>query len=180
MEKYDFHMRLIAASYWARRFAQRLVIDRLPFEFGYSLCAQKSGCKDICHCISSEEVVETIWRGGKVPRWIDIAVERVDGKTTIFQLICSDEYEAVENKLYYTWGGSAPFGIKSPDFPCHWFAPSQHGLIPHIKFRLSPTFWTHITDFLLLRWIFCRIDSEMIEMFKRYANKEIARGRDES
>ncbi len=67
--------------------------------------------------LSDKEVCELIYRKGKVPVWIDIAVYKSDRKITTFKLLCSGRYSENNEEYYYQSGGTGPFGIKSPDLP---------------------------------------------------------------
>jgi hypothetical protein len=69
---------------------------------------------------SAEEVVEYLWRGGKVPEWIDARVESEDGQRTFVALACCGRFTASEELLYHRPGGLAPFSINSPIFPPGW------------------------------------------------------------
>ena len=171
MHKDDFRMRLIAASYWAWRAMQRYVIDKLPPEFRYDITFRTNAgmeCKKVGSILQVNDAVEKIMKKDKVPVWIDVMVDRIENRTTVFSLECSDEYESDESKLYYTWSGSAPFGIKCGHFPHEWLTSELRGIPPRMKFRLCPTFWNRIGDFLFLRWLFCRLDSEVVATFCRH------------
>ncbi len=165
MHKDDFHMRLTAASYWAWREMQQYVIDKLPPEFRYDLVLRKIGgveAEKAGACLSATEVVDIVARDGSVPVWIDLMVDRVEKGTTVFSVECSDRRESDESSLYYTWSGSAPFGIKCGHFPKTWLEAELRGVPPKMKFRLCPSFWNRISDFLLLRWLFCRLDPRLV------------------
>lgn len=69
---------------------------------------------------SAEEVVEYLWRTGKVPEWIDAAVESEDGHLSLIGLRCCGRFTASEELLYHRSGGFAPFSIKSPVLPPDW------------------------------------------------------------
>ena len=111
MTRDDFHMRLIAASYWAWRAMQRYVIDKLPPEFKYDLVLRKNEGgehEDVGTSMDACDVVDKIMKDDRVPVWIDVMVDRIEKGTTVFSIQCSDRYESDERKLYYTWSGSAP------------------------------------------------------------------------
>lgn len=50
---------------------------------------------------SADDVVDFLWREGKVPEWIDIAVESVDDKQTFLGLFCCGRFTGTEELLYY-------------------------------------------------------------------------------
>ena len=165
MHKDDFHMRLTAASYWAWREMQRYVIDKLPPGFRYDCVLRKNGgvnSETAGTFLSAAELVDIVMKDGSVPVWIDLMVDRVEKSTTVFSVECSDRYESDESMFYYTWSGSAPFGIKCGHFPKTWLEAELRGVPPKMKFRLCPTFWNRISDFLLLRWLFCRLDTRLV------------------
>ena len=66
---------------------------------------------------SVKAVVRFLWRNGKVPEWIDIAVESENGSCTFLALRCCGRFTAQEDLLYHRPGGCPPFSIKSPCFP---------------------------------------------------------------
>ena len=180
MTKDDFHMRLIAASYWAWRAMQRYVIDKLPSEFRYDLVLQRGegrDCENAGISMEAQDVVDKVMKDDKVPVWIDVMVDRVEKRTTILSVKCSDRYESDETKLYYTWSGSAPFGIKCYHFPKEWTLAELRGVLPRMKFRLCPTFWNRIWDFLLLRWLFCRLDPDLVGRHREYVKKHFPQKR---
>jgi len=174
MNRDDFEMRLIAASYWAWHAMQRYVIDRLPPEFRYDLALRTEDGDNLnagTNLLASDVIVK-VMKDDKVPVWIDIMVDRVENGNTVFSLECSDRYESDETKLYYTWCGSAPFGIKCTHLPRAWSAAELRGVPPMMKFRLHPNLWNRIWDIVLLRFLFCRLDPEIIEAFKRNIEKQ--------
>ena len=178
MCKDDFRMRLTAASYWAWRAMQRYVIDKLPPEFRYEITFRKDvGGGKVGSILQVDDAIEKIMKADKVPVWIDIMVDRVENRTTVFSLECSDEYESDESKLYYTWSGSAPFGIKCGHCPQEWLVGELRGILPRMKFRLCPTFWNRLADFLFLRWLFCRLDPELVAAHAKISNQRTSHAR---
>jgi hypothetical protein len=76
---------------------------------------------------SAEEVVKYLWRGGKVPEWIDAGVESEDGERSFIGLRCCGRFTASEELLYHRHGGFAPFSIKSPALPPGWESVEASG-----------------------------------------------------
>jgi hypothetical protein len=76
---------------------------------------------------SAEQVVEYLWRSGKVPEWIDAAVEAEDGRRSLVGLRCCGRFTASEELLYHRPGGPAPFSIKSPVLPPGWESVEASG-----------------------------------------------------
>ena len=172
MHKDDFNMRLTAASYWAWIAMQRYVIDRLPPEFRYDLLLREGdGIRKAGTNLDASTVVDKIVKDGSVPVWIDVMVDRIEDGKTVLSVECSDRYESDESKLYYTWSGSAPFGIKCGHLPKAWLEAGLRGVAPRMKFRLCPTFWNRITDFLFMRWLFCWLDPEIVAAEKEALKK---------
>ena len=69
---------------------------------------------------SAGEVVGYLWRDGRVPEWIDAAVESEDVQRSLVGLRCCGRFTASEELLYHRPGGLAPFSIKSPVLPPGW------------------------------------------------------------
>lgn len=76
---------------------------------------------------SVEEVVAYLWRAGKVPEWINAAVESQDGRRSLVGLRCCGRFTALEELLYHRPGGLAPFSIKSPVLPPGWESADVSG-----------------------------------------------------
>ena len=181
MQKDDFLMRLTAASYWAWRAMQRYVIDKLPPEFRYDLVPRNGPRRENESAdskLEAKDVVDKIMKDDKVPVWIDIMVDRIEKGTTVFAVECSERYESDESQPDYTWSGTAPFGIKCTHFPKSWLKMEFRGVAPKMKFRLCLTFWNRIADFILLRWLFCRLDSELVAFLKKQAAKHVTKPED--
>jgi hypothetical protein len=76
---------------------------------------------------SAGEVVDYLWRAGKVPEWIDAAVESEDGRASLVGLRCCGRFTASEELLYHRRGDLAPFSIKSPVLPLGWESVEASG-----------------------------------------------------
>jgi len=75
-----------------------------------------------------EEAVGFLWRDGKVPEWIDTAVQAENGRQTLVALRCCGRFTAQEQLLYHRYpGGVPPFSIKSPVLPPGWESVAVHG-----------------------------------------------------
>ncbi len=144
MTKSEFQTLLSYSSNAALDFARNYVADNLPNNFRYSVRLNVSSDdislkqfdiypsdKDkIVDFITADKVIDLLNRNEKVPVWIDISVEHISKKFTVFQLLCAGRYSADENEFYYLKGGTGPFGIKSPTFPIDY--------VEGIKFNLKP------------------------------------------
>lgn len=69
---------------------------------------------------TAEDAVAYMWRDGKVPEWVDAAVESEDGRCSLIGLRCCGRFTASEGLLYHRPGGLVPFSIKSPVLPPGW------------------------------------------------------------
>jgi hypothetical protein len=138
MQKDAFRKHLIVATGHSLECARKCVRDYLPEVFCYVVHLNESydgnplrpGERvypddkirhgDPVGRLSAEQVVELLWRDDLVPEWIDISVDRVDGVSTILQLLCCGRFTDRAELLYYAADDACPFGIKSPLFPPDW------------------------------------------------------------
>ncbi len=78
------------------------------------------------------QVVNFLWREGRVPAWVDVAVCEERTPWVAVRLKCCGRFSDDESLLYYRRGSEAsPFGIKSPwlppdhqkskKFDLHWY-----------------------------------------------------------
>ena len=131
MTKQEFLFQLKGASFVALKFAERYVKDKLATDFKYNtiftppniygdvdqfdIYPEDAGLIKLN--LTDIEVVDLLYRKNKVPIWIDINVLKSSRKTTTFNLLCAGRYSDNKDEYYYRDNGSAPFGIKSPQFP---------------------------------------------------------------
>lgn len=66
---------------------------------------------------SVEEVVERLWRDGRVPEWIDITPYEVQGDFLYSELRCCGRFTDQEALLYHRKEGYPPFHIFGPVLP---------------------------------------------------------------
>jgi hypothetical protein len=76
---------------------------------------------------SAEETVAYLWRDGKVPEWINAAVEAEDKRRSLIALRCCGRFTASEHLLYHRPSGLPPFSIKSPFLPPGWESVEASG-----------------------------------------------------
>jgi hypothetical protein len=77
---------------------------------------------------SAEEVVGFLWRKGKIPEWIDTAVQAEDGTRSFVGLRCCGRFGALEHLLYHRHpDGVPPFSIMSPALPPGWVSVEASG-----------------------------------------------------
>ncbi len=131
MTKEEFLILINGASFVSFKFAQRYLKNKLVPEFRYDVHLNSShddpsltqfdiypeDNERIENGLTDKEVCELIYRKGKVPVWIDIAVHRSDKQITTFKLLCAGRYSDDSKEYYYQQGGTGPFGIKSPNLP---------------------------------------------------------------
>lgn len=61
-----------------------------------------------------EAVVKSLWRDGRVPEWIDVAVIGETGTATLLQLMCCGRFTAQNDRLYHEREGRPPFHVTGP------------------------------------------------------------------
>lgn len=155
MTKFEFQNLLSHSSNVALDFARTYVTNNFPNDFRYSVRLNAStddinikqfdiyptDNDKIVDFITADTVINLLNRNGKVPVWIDISVEYVHKKFTVFLLLCAGRYSADENEFYYLKSGTGPFGIKSPTLPIDY--------IEGIKFNLKPKPKKHFFQWLM-------------------------------
>jgi hypothetical protein len=138
MYRTTFQNRLRTAARHAVLFARKFVRQRLPDDVAFRVYANQSfdGHPRVGDEVvfpidtlpqgefhgpwSVQETVDFLWRDGRVPEWIDAAVEAIDGRRSLVSLLCCGRFTASAKLLYYQSGGLPPFGIKSPTLPPGW------------------------------------------------------------
>lgn len=136
MERVTFALRLHEAAAAAREFAQSFLDERLPEAIRFRVrlnCSYDANplqsdetlypedsslerAKGLVSC-EEEEVVDLLWRNGKIPEWIDIAVVNEVDSTTILELKCCGRFTSDERLLYHAWQGRPPFQTVAPTLP---------------------------------------------------------------
>ncbi len=66
---------------------------------------------------NEQRVVDALWRDGRVPEWIDVAVIGETGESTLLQLMCCGRFTADEGLLYHAREGRPPFHVTGPTLP---------------------------------------------------------------
>lgn len=148
MDLKNFRTRLDTATINAVRFASTMVLNQLPAEFRYSIILNASyddlrlsdekiypQDNGVIHKnVEAGDVVHLLFRDGRVPQWIDIAVACTDGQYTHLCLDCCGRYHADDSRLYYNESGIPPFGVKSPILPCNYNKAEKFSLQSMDKF----------------------------------------------
>lgn len=131
MTKEEFLFHLKGASFVAMKFAEAYVKNKLTTNFRYDVTLSVSHDNPsltqfdvypedngvVKKDLTDEEVVDLLYRKGKVPVWIDINIIKTNRKTTTLMLLCAGRYSDDKNEYYYNSNGSGPFGVKSPALP---------------------------------------------------------------
>ena len=131
MTKEEFLILIKGASFASFKFAQQYLKNNLVPKFRYDVFLNIShddpsltqfdiypGDNERIEIgLTDKEVIDLIYRNGKVPVWIDISVYKSNRKTTCFKLLWAGRYSDNKEEFYYHKGGTGPFGIKSPDLP---------------------------------------------------------------
>lgn len=147
MTKPEFKVLLIAASFVAVRYGQGYVNQTLPFVFRYQVHLNNSYDENkspddvlypeddgkVLEANTEDEAVALLWRDGRCPEWIDIAVQAATPDFTLLKLRCCGRYTATRERLYYQEKGFGPFGIKSPMPPPNWRNGVRFDLKPPLK-----------------------------------------------
>ena len=131
MQEQEFRSLLFSATADARQFALEYIKNELPSENVYNMRLSLShddpaltqfdlypeDNDKLIELASADTVVKTLLRKGKVPVWIDIAVQKVQNNKTVLTLLCAGRYSDDMKQLYYHQRGLGPFGVKSPNLP---------------------------------------------------------------
>jgi hypothetical protein len=145
VDRSTFETRLRTAAQQAVRFARQFVRDVLPDDMLFLVYPNQS-CDDNPRVGDEvvfpdeslpegqhhgpwqvDEVLNFLWRNGKVPEWIDIAVQDADARYALVRLRCCGRFTAQEDLLYHRNGGLPPLSIKSPYLPPGWESAEASG-----------------------------------------------------
>ncbi len=139
VDKSTFRARLIQAAERVIPFTQIYVIDALPSMYRYRIFPNCSydgrprvGDEEVFPEDSEgvpatglgpwgpEEVVEYLWRDGKIPEWINVHVYSYDDEYTYVALTCCGRFTARDDLLYSLWTDVPPFRVCGPSLPPNW------------------------------------------------------------
>jgi len=75
--------------------------------------------------LDTHGVTKFLWRNGKVPEWINISINAVEGDTTIVKLWCCGHFTAMPANRFNAmvdpdFAEHTPFSIRSPAPPKSW------------------------------------------------------------
>jgi hypothetical protein len=161
MQRDVFEQRLLSAADRARDLASRYVVEPLPAAVWFRILLNQSNDDlvplrpgevvfpddggldraEMLRACGADLAVETLWRGGRVPEWIDVSVVDATDAATVLELLCCGRFTDDESLLYHLREGIAPFHVTSPPLPpgytggrfsVHWFAECwDHTDPPH-------------------------------------------------
>ncbi len=135
MKKEDFEQNLKQASEAAIEAAKLYVVNVLPKINAYKVHPNRSfdgnplkhdetlfpndtrPGRQAIQFLNERDLVEFLWRDGKIPEWIDINVESEDGEKTYLTLVCCGRFTERDDLLYHKETGRPPFSVKSPCLP---------------------------------------------------------------
>ncbi len=66
------------------------------------------------HRCDAATAVAELWRDGRVPQWINVAVVDETGDETVVELVCCGRFTADEDRLYRAPTGPPPFNVGGP------------------------------------------------------------------
>ena len=137
-----FEKNVISSAKYAAEFARTLVVNVLPDNIRYVIYLgasydgnplednestypddDKNGERSF---IDSSSVTDLLWREGKVPEWIDVAVESEDGEYTSVKLECCGRFTDDIKHIYHAHEGRAPFHVLGPLMPPE-YEPGEEG-----------------------------------------------------
>jgi hypothetical protein len=61
-----------------------------------------------------DEVVDLLWRDGRVPEWVDLHAIDLVGEDVVMEACCCGRFTADDSTLYHQEGGTAPFNPQGP------------------------------------------------------------------
>ncbi|BCM88410.1 hypothetical protein IAD21_00241 [Abditibacteriota bacterium] len=77
--------------------------------------------------LTEEEVLAWLWRGGKVPEWVDLSTTACDAQFTYVELLCCGRFTANDKHLYHQREGYPPFHVLGPALPPGWKSLEESG-----------------------------------------------------
>lgn len=138
-----FEKNLESASSYALEFARTLVINDLPdgiryvvllgasydesqLEEGEYTFPEDYEHRERCFYRVSD-IVDLLWRNGKVPEWVNVFVESATQEYTNIKLECCGRFSDKVEYMYHAHEGRAPFHVLGPPMPVGGDFSSQEG-----------------------------------------------------
>lgn len=136
MDRDQFAQRFHQAAALAHEFAQRFVVEALPQPLLFHVllnCSYDGNplhvderlfpedgsaqrALELLRC-TEQEVIETLWRDGLVPEWIDVCVAGVLPNATLIEVQCCGRFTTNAELLYHQEAGCPPFQVTGPWYP---------------------------------------------------------------
>ena len=136
MDRDTFAERLRSASQKARDFAQSFLEESLPAELRFRLELNASFDGNELHPgerlfpadsdprkrralanLDEAGALNTFWRDGLIPEWIDLSVVGTTGPATLVGALTCGRFTADDGLLYHLDEGHAPFHVLGPSLP---------------------------------------------------------------
>lgn len=102
---------------------------------------------------TEDQVMDLLWRDGRIPEWIDLSVVGMQPGVTIVELSVCGRFTSDERLLYHQEGGRPPFHVTSPPLPAGFRDGDRLGIKNierrcklrevHLK-RASRRSWLHV------------------------------------
>ncbi|MBU2666592.1 hypothetical protein KOI35_24085 [Actinoplanes bogorensis] len=134
MDRDVFAGRLHASAEAAWAFARKFVAEELPAPLLFRVRLNQSydgnppepgevrfpqdSTRFLSKCDAATAVAE-LWRDGRVPEWIDVAVVDETGSATVIELVCCGRFTDDNSRLYHAREGRPPFHVVGPALPPH-------------------------------------------------------------
>ncbi len=143
MDRLTFQQRFRRAARAAREFAAELIEEPLPERLLFRLRLNASydgnasgdvrlypGERSPQAELDQAEVVDALYRDGRVPQWVDVQVVAETDDACVLSVTACGRFSADDATLYYTWTDVAPFGVKGPFLP-YPYEPGQRFSLYH-------------------------------------------------
>lgn len=135
------HKELFAGRFWqaatrARDFARTLVLEDLPDEMRFRVelnssydghplhedevvFPEEGGPQQSVRLLrcTGEQVIELLWREGRVPEWINLSVSMKLESLTVIEVLACGRFTANDGLLYHEGEGYPPFHVTGPALP---------------------------------------------------------------
>ncbi len=141
MTKEEYIRRFDLAATRCRDFAQSRLIEVLPDKLRFDVDCGATGTKegpvkiiggrlvDPSDLVSMEYIParRMLWVDGKVPRWVDFRIRRLEVDATIIEIRFSDKLVTDDSTLWHKGEGVPPFHVLGPPCPRGWRSLSLDG-----------------------------------------------------
>ena len=115
MTRNEFQLRFIKSIEECIKYAKRFVYDELLEKYKLNLYMKDK--IEIFLRLDLEEATGKLYRDGKIPRWINISVVKVDGEQTIIACDYSGTFTNNDRLIDFPDSPFSPFQISSPPYP---------------------------------------------------------------